>query len=361
MADVTQDPDYILLSVGMRSEICVPILSGERVLGVINAESHRPAVFTEADERLLTTIATEISIAMLRIQAEQDLKEKEDLLARSQALAHLGSWEWDLPTNRTRISEELSKILGRSQGSETPLSLSLVSPEDRQLVETIVRSALQTSVIPQTEFRIIRADGKARTVVGQGMVITDARGIPVKLTGTALDITELRQAEDKFAKAFRTIQDAMAIFRMPGGELVEVNEGFIKMSGYARNEALGRTQRTLGMWERPDDEERIRTALQTDGSIRNYAANFYDKERKLHSCLVSGEVSPIARCSRNVCGNRRNSRVLDVWRAGSRMTSTTTCRRSWDMPKWRRSDYPGMRRRADTCAMCVKPAIGRRI
>ncbi|MEK6651176.1 MAG: PAS domain S-box protein, partial [Bacteroidota bacterium] len=290
VADVTQESDYIALGEGMRSEICVPILSGERVLGVINAESHRPAVFTEADERLLTTIATEISIAMLRIQAEQDLKEKEDLLARSQALAHLGSWEWDLPTNQTRISEELAKILGLPPGADTPLSLSLISPDDRPLVETIVRSALQTHVIPQTEFKILRADGKARTVVGQGMVVADPKGIPVKLTGTALDITELRQAEDKFAKAFRTIQDAMTIFRMPGGELVEINEGFVRMSGFTRTEALGRTPRDLGMWERPEDEVRLRTTLQTEGSIRNFAANLYDKERQRHSCLISGEV-----------------------------------------------------------------------
>ncbi len=290
VADVTLEPDYIALSEGMRSEIVVPIPAGERILGVINAESHRPSAFTEADERLLTTIATEISIAMLRIQAEQELKEKEDLLVRSQALAHLGSWEWDLPTNRTRISEELSKILGVSPDPAHPLSLSLVAPEDRQLVETIVRSALQTQVIPQTEFQIVRNDGRRRTVVGQGVVVTDAKGFPVKLAGTALDITELRQAEDKFTKAFRTLQDAMIISRMPGGELVEVNEGFIKMSGFTRTEALGRTLRHLGMWDRAEDEQRIRTALQTEGSVRNYSASLIDKQRQSHACLISGEI-----------------------------------------------------------------------
>jgi PAS domain S-box-containing protein len=82
----------------------------------------------------------------------------------------------------------------------------------------------------------------------------------------------------------------MMIFRMPGGELVEVNEGFVRMSGFTRTEAIGRTLRDLGMWERPEDEAQIRAALQSDGSVQNFAASLHDKDRQIHSCLVSGEL-----------------------------------------------------------------------
>jgi GAF domain-containing protein len=67
---VAGEPVYIQLQSGMRSELCVPLKVGERVIGVINAESARPNAFSEADERLLATVAGQLAIAMDRLRTE---------------------------------------------------------------------------------------------------------------------------------------------------------------------------------------------------------------------------------------------------------------------------------------------------
>ena len=74
IGDVRLDPDFLQVTTETLSELCVPIKIGERVIGVINTESRQLDFFTEADERLLVTIAGQVatSIEKLRLSdAEQ--------------------------------------------------------------------------------------------------------------------------------------------------------------------------------------------------------------------------------------------------------------------------------------------------
>ncbi len=64
VADALQYEGYIVSTSGIRSELCVPLVSGGEVLGVINAESRQPAFFSDHDERLLLTIANLLATAI---------------------------------------------------------------------------------------------------------------------------------------------------------------------------------------------------------------------------------------------------------------------------------------------------------
>ncbi|MDP1547262.1 MAG: GAF domain-containing protein [Anaerolineales bacterium] len=76
--DVSAAPYYVEVSQNTRSELCVPIISGSKVLGVLNVESEMPGAFTERDERLLNTIAGGLANAMERIQLfELEKKRRE--------------------------------------------------------------------------------------------------------------------------------------------------------------------------------------------------------------------------------------------------------------------------------------------
>jgi PAS domain S-box-containing protein len=68
VGDVSLDPDYFEVTEGIRSELCVPLLAGKRVLGVLNLESKRENAFSEADERLLNTIAGGLATAIEKIE-----------------------------------------------------------------------------------------------------------------------------------------------------------------------------------------------------------------------------------------------------------------------------------------------------
>ena len=78
ISDVTKEPLYLNAYSEARSELCVPMRIGERAIGVINMESNAFNAFTEDDERLLSTIASHLAIAIERLRVEDALRESEE-------------------------------------------------------------------------------------------------------------------------------------------------------------------------------------------------------------------------------------------------------------------------------------------
>lgn len=78
--DVSHDPDYYQVDELTRSELCVPLRIGERVIGVINAESEEIGGFNRSDEQLLSTIAGQLATAIERLRAEAALRRRANQL-----------------------------------------------------------------------------------------------------------------------------------------------------------------------------------------------------------------------------------------------------------------------------------------
>jgi GAF domain-containing protein/anti-sigma regulatory factor (Ser/Thr protein kinase) len=68
VSDVSQDDDYLKVASAVHSEICVPLKSGEKILGVLNAESAKVNAFAKDDERLLMTLAGQLATAIDRLR-----------------------------------------------------------------------------------------------------------------------------------------------------------------------------------------------------------------------------------------------------------------------------------------------------
>ncbi|HSS99011.1 MAG TPA: GAF domain-containing protein [Terriglobales bacterium] len=79
--DVTIEPKYISLDPRVRSEMCVPIKLGERVLGVLDVESHKTDAFNKADEHLLLALADQIGASLERIRLLNEAERRADELA----------------------------------------------------------------------------------------------------------------------------------------------------------------------------------------------------------------------------------------------------------------------------------------
>ena len=73
--DVTLEAAYLNVVPGMLSELCVPIKVGQRVIGVVNAESKKPVAFSVADERLLVTFASQLATAIEKVRLFEEVKE----------------------------------------------------------------------------------------------------------------------------------------------------------------------------------------------------------------------------------------------------------------------------------------------
>lgn len=100
----------------------------------------------------------------------------------------------------------------------------------------------------------------------------------------------LRQSEEKFALAFQASPDVVTITNVADGRLIEVNESFIKTTGYSRQEVIGKTALELNLWGNIEERIGIFTTLETEGKIRNQEIKFRLKSGQIAVGLLSGEV-----------------------------------------------------------------------
>ncbi|MBN1146737.1 MAG: diguanylate cyclase [Anaerolineales bacterium] len=104
------------------------------------------------------------------------------------------------------------------------------------------------------------------------------------------EFIEHRQSEEKFHKAFHSSPDAILISRLDDGRLIEVNEGFCRITGYSREEALSRSSIDLGLWANPPDREQVIAALREKQRLREQVHVFRAKSGEIVNGLFSGEI-----------------------------------------------------------------------
>ena len=177
---------------GERADVAVAAPAGRFVLDL----SVHPLRDPRGAVAGLTCAAVDVTE---RAHVEEDLRRSRRLLAESEHLARIGSWEWDVARDRITWSEGLYEIYGLTVESFDPRFAARdqrVHPDDRERVATAVARALETCGEIDMEYRIVRPDGRVRRVHGRAEVIVGDDGRPVRMAGTAQDVTELRAAEE---------------------------------------------------------------------------------------------------------------------------------------------------------------------
>ena len=133
-----------------------------------------------------------------RVRTDEQLRKSEESLAQAQRIAQLGSWDWEIPSNRLWWSDEIYRIFGvnpQEFGATYETFLSFVYPNDRALVEERVHAAAWEREPYDLDHRIVRRDGEVRMVHSKGDVTFDQNGKPLRMVGTVQDVTAQRQAE----------------------------------------------------------------------------------------------------------------------------------------------------------------------
>jgi diguanylate cyclase (GGDEF)-like protein/PAS domain S-box-containing protein len=167
-------------------------------LAATGAMSYWQTLNHDRRRRALTGSHRELEAALARAETSmRALERSESGLSEAQAIAHLGSWELELPGNRLSVSAELRRIAGMPAGG-LPLSvrdfLAHVYPSDRQRVGMMVQDAIRTGRPFSDEHRIVRPDGEIRTLLTRGEVRGKAGERP-HVRAVCQDITELRSVE----------------------------------------------------------------------------------------------------------------------------------------------------------------------
>jgi PAS domain S-box-containing protein len=139
-----------------------------------------------------------------QIKTEEALKENSLLMTQAQSMAHLGNWQWNIPANKVTWSDELYAIYGLSKEifeATFEAYLLRLHADDRERVQQIIQHALEKKEAVTFEERIIRPSGEIRYLKSWGLVTTNDDGIPTKMFGACLDVTETKVAEQRQALA----------------------------------------------------------------------------------------------------------------------------------------------------------------
>jgi PAS domain S-box-containing protein len=132
------------------------------------------------------------------------LRHTQEQLEEAEQLAQLGSWERDLIEDRVWWSDELYRIFGLAPNQSPPSYQGLldrIHPDDRGLLDRTVERTLADRGSFRMRIRILRPDKRVRVLQSRGEVLVDAAGRPIKIVGTAQDITELSEAQDALARS----------------------------------------------------------------------------------------------------------------------------------------------------------------
>lgn len=208
-ADIATDPIWetyrdLALSHGLRACWSSPIISSQaKVLGTF-AMYYRQVRSPSKNELDLIDLSTHLaSIAIERQQSETALKASEERLRLALNSSEMGIWDCNLCTGEVIWSDNLEQLYGLPQGSfngDDQAFLSLVHPDDRQLVFQASRQAIRQRTTYDVEFRVVRPDQQLRWIVSKGQVIYGDSGNPLRMTGVNFDITERKILEESLRK-----------------------------------------------------------------------------------------------------------------------------------------------------------------
>jgi two-component system, cell cycle sensor histidine kinase and response regulator CckA len=143
----------------------------------------------------------------------------------------------------------------------------------------------------------IRPDGSRAWLITSKVPMYDQGGQVIGLLGTYSDITERKLAEDalceseeRFSKFFRSSPIGTSITRFSDGRFADVNNAFLNLFGYTREEVLSQNTLKLGLWAKPEDRAKMFEILQEQGGIKDFESKFRRKSGEIRDALFSAEV-----------------------------------------------------------------------
>jgi len=277
---------------------------------------------------LLDSASWRAYLQFLRTQVEADRLDKElkhDVAERASAFVRANQELKSAVAERKRIAEKLSQlasiiecsndaiiihtldgtivswnvgaesVYGYSAGEVLGQPRKILLPDDQpDELRAILEQLKLGKRIQLYETVHIRKDGQRIDV---SMMISPVKDASDKVVGAAAitrDISDRKKAEERFYKAFNASPEPITIANLADGRFVDVNESFLHVTGFSREEVIGRTSLELKFWERAGDYRELVEALEERGAVRDMEITFLAKSGERRAGLNSAEVIDIA-------------------------------------------------------------------
>jgi len=160
----------------------------------------------------------------------------------------------------------------------------------------------ETGVAHGVEFDLLHKRGVVVSVLIDGRVSRDEHGGFVRTHCVLYNVTDrkqaeeaLRESEQKYAAAFRSSAHAIIVTRAADGQVLEVNDGFTRITGYDAAEVVGRSTLKVGFWVEEADRRKVVEELDRGQGVFNREFRFRRKGGEVIAGLFSGTMITVGR------------------------------------------------------------------
>ena len=195
------------------------------------------------------TIYTDITA---RKQAERELLRLHERASLALQTVGVGIFDWDTGKDQLLADARVFEMFGVSPEGRNGLFndwSDYLHPQDRErALGQIVASLRSRESDVKLAYRIVRPDGKIRHLEVHNHIVRDAAGRTLRLIGADLDVTERKETEERLLLAEKVFDNSPVaiVITDSGNRIISVNEAFVRTTGYAESEVLGRDPKVLG-------------------------------------------------------------------------------------------------------------------
>ncbi len=202
--------------------------------------------------------ASQASILIDKLNISRNLIEKIEYFDFLVEATGAGTWDWDMISDKVVFSREWKAMLGYSD-EEVENSFSgwknLWHPEDAPMIEKTIKDYMEEK-IPEYEIvhRLKHKKGGWKWILTRGNLLKDEKGNPYRWAGINIDLTELKENEEKQKVLVDNSYDI--IYRITKeGKFDFISQAWTKLLGYSLEEALGKS---FEPYVHPEDLKTVR-------------------------------------------------------------------------------------------------------
>ena len=273
---------------------------GARIWASVNSRrvcgDHGALVYLEGFIQNITT----------KKETEKRLRDSEERYRASFEQAAVGILHTSFEGRIMRCNRRFAEIVGYAPEELVGLTFQEITPPGDRPPSSSALQNLIGGAVPHFSFekRYVRKNGSLTWV---NLIITiqrDSEGHPVHFITMVQDINarkeveerlanaqeSLRKSEERYRTAFQMTLDAVNLNRLSDGMFVDCNRAFLSISGFTREDVIGRTSVELDIWADPRDRQKLLEMLNKDGVCRNLEARFRKKNGEVIWGLMSASL-----------------------------------------------------------------------